>query len=273
MAYEYPFFDVQIDEATRVATVRLNRPDKRNAMNWDYWRDLPLLVEALELDPKVRVVVFAGAGDSFSIGLDLKDFFIQFAPIFQGERGDHRERLMQLVKQMQLGMDRIEQGANVYIAAVHGWCIGAGLDMAAACDLRLCSQDAKFSLREAKVAIVADIGSLQRLPSIIGLGNTRLMAFTGGDYSADEAHRMHLVEAVHDTPDALLAGAQALAAQIAQNPAIAIRGTKRMLNYARDHSVQDGLDYVATWNAAFLDSIDFRETIIAFMEKRAPKYQ
>lgn len=274
MSYtDYPFFEVEKDPSTRVAHLYLNRPEARNAMNWPYWRDLPLVVDELEADPEVRVVIVAARGKSFSTGLDLVDFFTEKKSVFQSETADGREELYRMILQMQEGMNRMSAGQNIYIAAVHRHCIGGGLDLIAACDLRLASRDAAISLREAKVAIVADMGSLNRLPNIIGLGYTRLMAYTGRDFSADECQRMGLIEEVFETQAELMAGARKLAEEIAVNPSIAVRGTKQVLNYVADHSLDDSLKYVAAWNAAFLDSKDLREMFAAFTERRRPEFQ
>ena len=158
------------------------------------------------------------------------------------------------------------------IAAIDGWCIGGGLDLAAACDIRICSAQAKFSLREIRLAIVADIGSLQRLPPIIGQGHTRQLAFTGEDIDADRALAIGLVNDVHPDADALHAAAAAMAARIAANSPVTARGIKQVLDYCADKSVKDGLQYVAVWNAAFLQSKDLAEAISAFMERREPKF-
>ena len=141
-----------------------------------------------------------------------------------------------------------------------------------ACDLRLASKDASFSLRETKVAIVADMGSLNRLPGIIGQGNTAMLAYTGRDFDALEAYRMGLVNEVFEDQDTLMDSALNLAREIASNPYLALKGTKEVLRYQRSHSVEDGMKYVAAWNAAFLDSKDLRELFAAFTEKRKPNF-
>ncbi|MCR9141385.1 MAG: crotonase/enoyl-CoA hydratase family protein [bacterium] len=274
MSYsDYPFFEVEKDATTRVAHLYLNRPSARNAMNWPYWRDLPLIVDELEADPEVRVVIVAARGKSFSTGLDLVDFFQEKKSTFQAETADGREALQKMILEMQAGTNRMAEGQNIYIAAVHRHCIGGGLDLIAACDLRLASKDASISLREAKVAIVADMGSLNRLPGIIGMGYTRLMAYTARDFSAAECEKMGLLEQVFDSQAELMDGARALAEEISANSSIAVRGTKQVLNYVADHSLDDSLKYVATWNAAFLDSKDLREMFAAFTERRRPKFQ
>jgi len=159
------------------------------------------------------------------------------------------------------------------IAAIHGWCIGGGLDLASACDIRLASADAKISLRETKIAIVADLGSLQRVPTLIGQGLTRELAFTGRDIGAEEAKAIGLVNHVYADKDALWAAADALAAQIAANAPLTVRGVKQVLDYSRDHSIDDGLNYVAAWNSAFMASEDLGEAVAAFMNRREPTFK
>lgn len=271
--YSYPFFEVEKDVPNRVARVYLNRPDARNSMNWSFWRDLPLLVEELDRDAEVRAVVVLARGKSFSMGLDLLEFFEKFDEILHSQTADGREKLLQLILAMQSGLNRIAASPKAWIAGIHKHCVGGGLDLIAACDIRYCTDDASFSLRETKVAIVADMGSLNRLPGIIGMSNTRLMALTGRDFSAGEAQRMGLVSESFPDQATMNAAAEKTAREIAANPAIAVRGTKQVLNYGQNHSVEDGLHYVAVWNASMLDSLDLREFIAAFREKRRPRFQ
>lgn len=270
---KHAFFEVEKDSEKRFAVVFLNRPDKRNAMSWDFWRDLPEVVNDLEQDSEIHAVVFAARGKSFSTGLDLEEFSSMFRETIQGSDADHREDLYKLILQMQEGFKRIVNGKKIYIAAVHRHCIGGALDLISACDLRLAAKDASVSLRETKVAIVADMGSLNRLPSIIGHGHTRMMAFTGRDFSAIECKEMGLFNEVYESQEALLDAAKKLAAEVAANPGIVLRGVKNNLRYMEAHSPAEGMEYVAAWNAAFLDSQDFRELMTAFKERRKPKYK
>ena len=265
---EYPFFHVEKIPETMTAVLSFNRPEKLNAMNWSFWQDLPKVIDELETDPEVRVVVIAGRGKSFSVGIDVFEFFMNNQNSLTGATADAREELYTLILSMQEGFNRMTAGNNIYIAAIQRHCIGAGLDISAACDLRLAARDAVFSLRETKIAIVADMGSLNRLPRIIGQGNARMMAFTGRDFSAEEALRMGLVNEIYDDREALMAGALALAAEIADNAAPAVRGSKRILAYMEDHSVDDGLKYVAAWNSAFLNTREIQEALRKAMEKR-----
>lgn len=269
----YPFFTIEKNSEKRIAFLYLNRPEKRNSMNWPFWRDLPQVVAELEQDPDIRAVILAGKGKSFSMGLDLEEFQQQFHETIHGDTADGRQRLHQLILDMQSGFNAIAQSKKIYIAAVHKHCVGGGLDLITACDIRLASRDARFSLRETAVAIVADMGSLNRLPGIIGQGNTRMMALTGGDFAAEKALTMGLVSEIYADANKLLKESEQLATTIAANPRLAVQGTKEILNYMDNHSVADGLHYVAAWNAAFLDSQDFRELLAAFRQKRKPHFQ
>lgn len=270
MPYNYPFFEVVVEEP--IATVYLNKPDKRNAMEFSFWRDLTPLVQELNEDPKVRAIVIAGKGKSFSTGLDLDEFFTMFKDILHGQIADEREKLFELILTMQEGMNRLQNSPKPSVAAIHKHCIGGALDLIAACDIRYATKDASISLREAKVGIVADMGSLNRLPAIIGEGHTRELALTGKDITGEEALAMGLVTKVFDTQEEVLKEAQAVALEIANNPAIVIRGVKNVMNYCMDKSIADGLQYVASYNAGMLDSRDLREAYAGFQKRKKPVY-
>jgi enoyl-CoA hydratase len=159
------------------------------------------------------------------------------------------------------------------IAAVHGYCIGAGVDLITACDIRLASGDAIFSVREAKVALVADLGSLQRLPQIIGAGHTAELAFTGKDISAERASQIGLVNSVHGAGAGdVLAAAYELAQEIAANSPLSVRGTKSVLNANDGHTVHEGLVFAARWNTMHMQSNDLKEAMTAFVENRTPVF-
>jgi enoyl-CoA hydratase len=186
--------------------------------------------------------------------------------------GGERRQFLDLIEQLQNCFTCIEKSPKPFIASIDGWCIGAGLELVSACDIRLCSREAKFSLREVKVAIVADLGALQRLPHIIGQGHTRELAYTGRNIDAARAKEINLVNDVFDEAEALEKAAYSLARDIAKNPPLVVQGAKHVLNESRDLSVADGLKYVALWNSAFLHSADLEEAIRAFMERRPPKF-
>jgi enoyl-CoA hydratase len=264
---------IRIERSAGVAEVALIGPGKGNAMGPDFWREMPELFAALDGDEEIRVVLVRGEGGQFSYGLDLAAMMGQLGQHLAGENlAADRTRLLDLIAQMQEACDRVARCRKPVIAAVAGWCIGGGLDLASACDIRLCSVDARFSLREVKVAMVADIGSLQRLPKIIGDGNTRELAFTGKDINAARALKIGLVSDVYDSEDGLLEAARKLAREIADNPPLVVQGIKQVMNYCSDKSTADGLRYVAVWNAAFLQSKDLGEAIAAFRERRPPKF-
>jgi len=256
-----------------VAEVVLVGPGKGNAMGPDYWRDAPIAFERLDKDESVRAIVVYGQGGNFSYGLDLIAMMGTLGPMFAGpQMAPERTRLFELVAEMQRSFNNIASCRKPVIAAVAGWCIGGGLDMIAACDVRLCSADARFSLREVKVAMVADLGSLQRLPAIIGEGNARDLAFTGKNVDAQRALRMSLVSEVYESEAALLEGARAMAAEIADNPPLVIQGIKQVMNERVERDVAAGLRHVALWNSAFLQSADLGEALAAFGERRPPRF-
>ncbi len=266
----YPFF--RLEKEGNIATLYLNKPDKRNAMDWSFWRDLPLAIEDINRDPDIHCFLIAGEGKSFSTGLDLDSFFNEFQSIVQGEIADTREQFYHLILTMQKGINAVYDSPKPSISLVQKHCIGGALDLISATDIRYASEDASFSLREAKVGIVADMGSLQRLPAIIGQGNTRELALTGKDIDATEALRMGLVTRVYPTLEELIQAGKKTAKEIAENPTIVIRGVKQVLKYGADKSLDDALNYVAVWNAALMDTKDFRKAIQGFRERKKPQF-
>lgn len=265
---------LRLEQKDGVLELTLIGPGKGNAMGPDFWREMPGLFESIDKDPEVRVVIIKGEGSNFSYGLDLTGMGDALGGQISGHNlAAERTRMLDLVGEMQQACDRVATCRKPVIAAISGWCIGGALDLASACDIRICSTDAKFSLREVKVAIVADIGSLQRLPHIIGEGNTRELAFTGKDIDAPTALRMGLVNEVFEGEEALIRAAQAMARQIADNPPLVVQGIKHVLNYCQDKSIADGLRFVAVWNSAFFQSRDLSEAMTAFRERRPPKFE
>jgi len=263
---------VEIDEG--VAEVTLLGPGKGNAMGPELWEELPDVFDDLDRDPEVRAIIVRGSGDHFTYGLDLNAMMANLAPHLMGEQtAAPRTQLGELIRELQSAVDALEDCRKPVIAAVHGWCIGGGVDLIAACDIRLCSGNAQFSVREVKLGIVADLGSLQRLPRIIGQGATRELAFTGADIDAVRAHLMGLVNEVYSSNDALFQGAREMAREIAKNPPLVVQGIKQVMNYSADRPIEDGLEYVAVWNSAFLQSYDLAEALAAFAEKREPEFK
>jgi enoyl-CoA hydratase len=268
-----PYESLQITHDGAIATVTLIGPGKGNAMGPASWQEFAPAFEALSADDGVRVVLIRGAGKTFSYGLDLMAMAGEMASLLSGPGAAERTKLFAKIEAMQGAFDAVARCSKPVIAAVHGWCIGAGLDLIAACDIRLSTRNALFSLREAKVGMVADVGSLQRLPPIIGEGATRELAFTAGDVNGERALRMQLVSEIYDDEDALFAAAQKMAEQIAANPPLVMQGVKHVMNARLARDIDAGLREVATWNSAFLPSEDLMEAIAAFADKRAPDFK
>ncbi|MBN1574659.1 MAG: crotonase/enoyl-CoA hydratase family protein [Deltaproteobacteria bacterium] len=271
MTKKYKVFDVERKGA--IAWVFMNRPDKLNACGPDFWRESIEVMAELDDDDEIRVVILAGRGKCFTAGIDL----IGMAPEVPGlsEKGIMGRKRLNMVKkilELQDSITAFEKCRKPVIAAVHGYCIGAGVDIITACDIRLASKDATFSVREARVAIVADAGTLQRLPRIVGEGHTKELTYTTRSISADRAKEINLVNEVYPDMDALFAGAQALAEEIAEQAPLAVMSAKEVIHYCRDKNVADGLDYVANRSANILPSEDFFEAITAFGERRKPKF-
>lgn len=238
-------------------------------MGPDFWAELPAAIDEITAMDDVRAVIVRGSGQHFSYGLDLPQMMPKLGAMVGGNQmADRRRELMDMIRQMQLGFQKMHESPKPFIAAIHGWCIGGGLNMISAADIRVCSAEAKFSLREAKLAITPDIGALQWMPHIVGEGITREMAFTAADYDAQFALRTGLVNHVLDTPELLFAKANEIAQQIADNAALAVQGAKSVLNYGLDKSIDAGLQYVAVWNSSQLQSPDFSEAMQATSERR-----
>jgi enoyl-CoA hydratase len=258
----------------QVAEVTLLGPGKGNAMGPDFWRELPVVFGALDADPQVRAVVVTGSGSNFSYGLDLPAMMPSWAELLGAEPAlaEPRTRFLNDLRRLQDAVTSIATCRKPVVAAVSGWCVGGGVDVISAADIRLASEDAKFSVREVKVAIVADLGSLQRLSGIIGEGHLRELAFTGKDIDARRAERIGLVNDVYPNQEDLLDAARKLAEEIAANPPLVVQGTKDVLDSTRGPQVAAGLRYVGAWNSAFLPSKDLAEAAQAFFERRPPNF-
>lgn len=262
----------RVERAGAVATVYLANAAKRNAMGPAFWSELPQLFGELDADESVRAIVLAADGPVWTAGLDL----VAMMPELQAKetgRIPQQKHLHKLIRRLQDSITSVERARQPVIAAIHGKCIGGGIDLITACDIRLASSDAVFSVREVRIAIVADVGTLQRLPRIVGEGRARELAYTGEDFSAEHAHRIGLLNSVHKDRDAVIAAAQELAGRIARNSPLAVQGTKAILNDSRDRTVADGLSHVALYNTGFLMSDDLAEAVTAFMEKRDPNFK
>ncbi|MGD1256238.1 crotonase/enoyl-CoA hydratase family protein [Mycobacterium seoulense] len=268
-AYE----SVTVETKDHVAQVTLIGPGKGNAMGPAFWSEMPELFAELDADPEVRAIVLTGSGKNFSYGLDVPAMGGSFTPLLSGDAlAGPRAVFHREIKRMQGAITAVADCRTPTIASVHGWCIGGGVDLISAVDIRYASADAKFSVREVKLAIVADVGSLARLPMILGDGHLRELALTGKDIDAARAEKIGLVNDVYDDAEAALAAAHATAAEIAANPPLTVQGVKDVLDQQRTAAVAESLRYVAAWNAAFLPSKDLTEGIAATFEKRPPRF-
>jgi enoyl-CoA hydratase len=267
------FESVTVDISDYVAQVTLIGPGKGNAMGPAFWAELPVVFAELDSDPDVRAIVLTGSGRNFSYGLDLIAMGDTLSPMLaDGALAKPRAEFHARLKTMQQSITAVADCRTPTVASVHGWCIGGGVDLISAVDVRYASADAKFSVREVKLAIVADVGSLARLPLILSDGHLRELALTGKDIDAARAEKIGLVNGVYDDAEASLAAAHATAAEIAANPPLVVNGVKDVLDQQRVARVSESLRYVAAWNAAFLPSKDLAEGLKATFEKRPPTF-
>jgi enoyl-CoA hydratase len=263
-----------VDVDGHVAQVTLLGPGKGNAMGPEFWAELPSVFASLDADPDVRAIVLTGSGRNFSYGLDLPAMGDTLSPMLaDGALAKPRAEFHTRLRSMQQSITAVADCRTPVIASIHGWCIGGGVDLISAVDIRYASADAKFSVREVKLAIVADVGSLARLPLILSDGHLRELALTGRDINAERATRIGLVNDVYADAEASLAAAHATAKEIAANPPLVVQGIKDVLDEQRTAQVSASLRYVAAWNSAFLPSKDLTEGITAMFAKRAPEFK
>lgn len=263
-------FDLRIENS--IAHVFFNRPERANALNQKAWDEMKVLFEELDDNNNVRVIILSGHGKHFCAGIDL-ELLMDVAQFSQSCEGRKREQLRKKVLALQAPINALEQCSKPVIAAIKGGCIGGGVDIISACDMRYCTDDAYFTIKEIDMGMVADLGTLQRLPKIIPQGIARELAYTGRNVAGLEAERIGLVNRTFSSAEELFSEVNKVAQSISSKSPLAIRGTKAILNYSRDHTVADGLDYMATWNAAMLLSDDLVEAFQAKMQKRTALYK
>jgi enoyl-CoA hydratase len=270
-----PLVALSVEIHESVAEVTLMGPGRGNAMGPAFWAELPEMFTRLDADETVRAIVVTGSGNNFCYGLDLAAYGPSWVRMLAEDGGQARPRtkLHDQIRAMQKALDAVAECRKPVVAAISGWCIGGGVDLIAACDVRYASVDAQFSIREVRVAMVADMGSLQRLPGIIGDGHLRELALSGKDIDATRAGAIGLVNEVLPTPEAALKAAREFAAQVARNPPLVVQGVKQVLDVERSRRVADGLKLVAAWNSAFLPSEDLAEAMTAFAERREPDFK
>ena len=251
-----------------IARVTLNRPTELNTMNKAFWTELIEVFAAIDTDPTVRCVLIASTGRHFTAGLDLNWAGATAGGHAGTDPGRAREAFRRHIKAMQQTFSVVDGCRVPVIAVVQGGCIGGGVDFVTACDIRIGSADCFFTVQEINIAIVADVGTLQRLPHLLPQGLVRELAYTGRRFPAAEAKSYGFLNAVEADHAAALAAGEAMALTIAARSPLAMTGIKHVLNHGRDHSIEDGLDYVALWNAAMLQGGDVPAAIGAQMAKR-----
>ncbi len=271
METTYKHFKLKI--ANKVASVTFNRPEKSNALHMAAWTEMKEIFEKLSETAEVRAVVLSGEGKNFCAGIDL-ELLMSVSQYQQIEcAGRRSEAIRSLVLTLQKAVNSIEKCKKPVLAAIHGGCIGGGVDIVAACDMRYCNDDAYFMIKEIDLGMVADLGTLQRLPKLISPGMAAEMAYTSRKVEGKEAKEIGLVNYCYPSRDELMEEVQKIALSIAAKSPLSIRGTKEVLKYSRDHSVADSLDYMATWNSAMLLSDDLSEAFKASIEKRKPQFK
>ena len=266
----YQCFTLSIED--NIAHVVLNRPNKRNSMNPDFWRELPLIIKDIDQGARARVIVLSSTGPHFSAGIDVTSF----AGVVAGQQPDDRKKqrlqagaaFYDNVLLLQDSFSCIENCRIPVLAAIQGGCIGSGVDLVTACDIRYASEDAFLTIFETNIGMTADVGTFPRLVKLIPEGQVREMAYTGRRVSAIEAKQMGLINEVYPDQETMLDSVMAIAAEIASKAPLAVYGCKRMINYARDHSTADGLDYIAIWNASMLKLEEIQEAMAANAEQR-----
>ncbi len=261
-----------VDVNNHIAHVQFKRPEALNTMNKAFWLELPRCMQDIEAHTDARVIVMSSTGKHFSAGMDLGVFTDPRSVPMGGDPGRMAENLRRVVMQLQDTVTSLEKIRLPVLAAIQGGCIGGALDLVCAADSRYCTADAYFTIKETELGMTADVGTLQRLPKLMPEGVVRELAYTGRKFGAEEAHRLGFVNAVYDSHETMLEEVMAIAARIAANSPLAVTGCKEMLNFSRDHSVEDSLKYMATWQAGMFRPNDMMKTFQAKGQKQAPEY-
>jgi enoyl-CoA hydratase len=271
-ATSYTCFAVEFDQD--VAHIRLNRPDAFNAMNREFWNELPAIVRDIDDNARARCIVISSTGRHFSAGMDLKVFEGVESVTGSGKADRHTamEEFRRHVHHLQGTFTCLDQARMPVLAAIQGACIGGGVDLVSACDIRYATADAFFCIQEINIGMTADVGTLQRLPKLIPDGVARELAYTGRRLSAGRAAELGLVNEVFATHDEMLDSVLATAREIASKSPLAVWGAKEMLLYARDHTVADALDHIATWQTGMFQPGDMLEAFTAKGEGRDPQF-
>lgn len=267
----YQTFSLSVDD--RIAHLQLNRPEAYNSLNRAFWHEFPEAVRALDVAAEARVLVISSNGKHFSAGMDLEVFSKPDPELFNGEAGRRAEAMRRLVTQLQACFNVLEEIRMPVLTAVQGGCIGGALDLVCASDTRYCTEEAFFVVKETELGMTADLGTLQRLPLLIPPGLARELAYTARKFPAHEALASGLVNQVFPDPSTMLDTVMDIARQIASRSPLAVAGCKQMINYSRDHSMADSLEYMATWQAGMFQPTDMMQTFAAKMSGEMPKFE
>ena len=266
----YSSFTIEVNE--QIAHLKFSRPAELNSMNKAFWLELPQAISDIEVNSDARVIVISSTGKHFSAGMDLGVFSDSKAVPMSGDPGRMAENLRRVVLQLQDSLSSLEKVRLPVLTAVQGGCIGGALDLVCASDMRYCTTDSYFNIKETEIGMTADVGTLQRMPKLIPTGVVRELAYTGRKFQAAEALQLGFVNQVFDTQEAMLDGVMTIAKHIAQNSPLAVTGCKEMLNYSRDHSVEDSLKYMATWQAGMFRPVDLMKSFQAKAMKQPAQY-
>ena len=265
-----------VETVGRVAHLRMIRPERSNSMIPSFWRELPEIVDGLSAAGKVRAIVLSAEGRHFCSGMDLSVFAGNDTLGTEGGGSGYRSRRNEAFRSTALKLQdtftALERARMPVLCAIQGACVGGGVDLVSAADLRYADETAFFSIAEINIGMTADVGTLQRMPKLVPEGIVRELAYTGRRWSAAEAQSAGFVNAVFPDHDALVAGVLAVAEEIASKSPMAVWGTKQTMHYTRDHRVDDGLEYIANWNAAMFDTDDMAEAFRAKSEQRAAEF-
>ena len=268
---EYKCFKYRLED--HIAHVTLSRGDKLNTMIKAFWSELPNLIDEISNDGDARVILISAEGKHFTAGMDLGNFGESDLAASNNHQGLQNEAIYRLTKDLQYSFSSLEKSRMPVIVAIQGACVGGGVDMISACDIRYATKDVFFCIQETNLGLVADVGTLQRLPRLIPEGIVRELALTGRKLKADEAKKYGLVSGIFDDKEVMIQHAMKTAKEIASKSPLAISGIKEVINYSRDHSVDESLNYVALWNAAMKYQDDLKETFVAKIEKREEVFQ
>ena len=269
--YQSNYFDIEF--LGHVAHIKLNRPEKRNAMNWDFWRDLPRIVGDIDTHARARCIVLSSTGPVFSAGLDLslfgQDVFASSKTAKMNEKElQTPQNFMRFLSFLQDSISSLQKARIPVICAIQGGCIGGGVDLICSADIRLATNDAFFSIRETKIGMVADVGTFPRIVKLLPEGIVKELAFTGRNFSAQEAKEYGFVNKLYESHDSLIEGALEIANEIASNSPAAVYGCKRVIDFSRDHTIDEGLEWINMWNASMLSQSELMEGFQSYKSKK-----